>query len=340
MGVTTVEHWSTALIGAGKPGQTPVAIVRRASLPDQRRVVTSLSEVAAVVKQSRLRPPAVFIVGDVARLGEAIPWFEQRPLFGQKVLVTRARDQADTLCRPLAELGAEVLVQPAIEIRPPRDWSAVDAALGRLAEFDWIVFSSSNGVRFFLDRLLTAGRDLRALGKSRLAAVGPGTADELARYHLRADLVPDQFDAESLAASLVNTLERSGSNPARVLLVRASRGRDVLARELAEAGVLVEQVVAYESVDVTALPPELREQMAAGQIAWTTETSSAIARSLVHLFGELLDRTRLVSISPLTSETLRELGFPPAVEAQDYTMAGLIQAIRQASANPPPRPSP
>ena len=322
MGVTTAEHWSQALIAAGKPPATPVAVLRRVSFADQKRIDTTLGEVASVVQAAKLRPPVVFLVGQVAAHGPAWSWFERRPLFGQKVLVTRSAHQAQELARPLAELGADVLLQPAIEICPPADWSPVDRALERLDRFDWLVFSSSNGVTHFLDRLPSVDRDVRALGKVKIAAIGPGTADELARYHLKADLVPDEFRAESLALAL-----KGGAAGKRFLLVRASRGREVLADELTKAGGIVEQVVAYESVDAEQPAADIAQKLAAGQIDWTTVTSSAIARSLARLFGDALKRTKLVSISPITSATLRELGYEPAAEANEYTMAGVVEAI-------------
>jgi uroporphyrinogen III methyltransferase/synthase len=266
----------------------------------------------------------VFIVGEVAEHGADWSWFDKRPLFGQKVLVTRPAHQAAELTEPLAELGAEVLLQPAIEIRPLPITDTSDRLLDCLGKFDWLVFSSTNGVRHFFERLthIFFERDLRALGQIKIAAIGPGTADELARYHLKADLIPAAFRAESLAQALQG--EAAGK---RFLLVRASRGREVLAEELTKAGGIVEQTVVYESVDVEQPDPAIAEQLAAGRIDWTTVTSSAIARSLVRLFGNSLSKTKLASISPITSATLRELGYEPAVEAKEYTMAGVVAAI-------------
>jgi uroporphyrinogen III methyltransferase/synthase len=168
-------------------------------------------------------------------------------------------------------------------------------------------------------------RDLRLLGPVKIAAIGPGTAEELAKYHLKPDLVPDEFRAESLAHSLAKTAAGK-----RFLLVHASRGREVLAAELTKAGGHVEQVVAYESIDVTEPDPDIATQMSAGLIDWTTVTSSAIARSLARLFGDSLKKTKLASISPITSATLRELGFEPSSEAEEYTMPGLVEAILKA----------
>ena len=325
MGVTTVEEWSQSLIGAGKGPDTPVAILRRLSLPDQQRIDTTLADVATAVQRIRLRPPAVFVVGAVAALGKEFTWFEKRPLFGQNVMVTRAIHQSADLAAKLAELGAAVLMQPAIEIRPPEVWSDVDKAIACLSQYDWLVFSSVNGVRALLERILSTELDLRVLGSIKIAAIGPGTADELVRYHLKADLVPEEFRAESLATALAQ--QAAGQ---RFLLARANRGREVLTDELTDAGAFVEQIVVYNSVDVLAADPEIAEKMAADQIAWTTVTSSAIARSLVRMFGASLKNTKLVSISPITTATLREQGYEPAAEAKEYTMDGIVVAIMQA----------
>lgn len=189
-------------------------------------------------------------------------------------------------------------------------------------EFNWLVFSSASGVRYFLDRLLSLGRDLRALGPVQLAAIGPGTAEELARYRLRTDLQPPEYRAESLAAALP-----ADAVGLRYLLIRASRGRDILAKELRRAGAEVEQVIAYQSTDVTSAEDGVTEKLVTGQIDWITVTSSAIARSLARLFGEQLRKSRLASISPVTTETLNELGFEPAVEAEQYTMRGVVDAM-------------
>jgi uroporphyrinogen III methyltransferase/synthase len=325
MGVTTAELWSGALIAAGKPADTPAAIVRRCSLPDQQTIPCTLGTVASEVASRRLRPPALVVVGAVAALAARRGWFVERPLFGVRILVTRAARQAPALAAALTELGADVLLQPAIEILEPDDWRPVDAALARLDRYDWLVFASANGVRALLDRLLEQG-DLRALGHVKLAAIGPASAQELARYHLRADVVPDEYQAESLAASLVDEASRGK----HFLLARASRGREVLAEQLAAHGATVEQIVVYTSRDVPAADEQVASSLREGKIDWITVTSSAIARSLDRMFGVDLRNSRLASISPITSATLRELGHDVAVEARAYTMEGLLEALAAA----------
>ncbi len=328
MGVTTVERWCAELLAGGKPPQTPVRVIRRATWPDQRTEHCRLHELPRLVQERRLRPPVVFVIGEAA-LGEQPGWYERLPLFGQTIVVTRPRHQASRLQQLFEEQGAATLRQPAIEIGPPDSYAPLDEAIAGLGDFEWIVFSSVNGVDHFFRRLWDTGRDTRALGHVRLAAIGPATAQALEARHVRPELVPARFRAEALAEGLVARGGRS------FLLVRASRGRDALERSLKASGGAVTSVVAYRHSDVTTADPQLTDRLEAGEISWVTVTSSAIARSIVRLWGDRLHRTQLASISPVTSATLRELGFPPAAEATVYTMEGLVQAVVDASSRTP-----
>jgi uroporphyrinogen III methyltransferase/synthase len=326
MGVTTVKQWSRALLDGGKPADTPAVIIRRCSLPDQLTVRTTLGELSdQLTPASRIRPPVIVIIGPVASCGENLSWFERRPLFGRTVVVTRPAAQTAPLVDELEELGARVYCQPAIAIEPLNDWSAVDGAIEQLAHFDWLVFSSTNGVDAFFSRLFHSGKDVRALATVRIAAVGPATRDAVSRYHLQVDTQPETFHGEHLAAAL-----EAEVRDRRVLIIRASRGRDVLPQQLADAGAHVTQVVAYHSIDVTVPDAQVTDLLQVGTIDWITVTSSAIARSLHAMFGQLLTRARLVSISPVTSATLRELGLDVAAEAGVATMQGVAAAIVQA----------
>ena len=323
MGVTTAPTWTAALISAGRSAETPTAIVRRCSLPDQRMIQCTLGEVAEkMTGEKKIRPPAIVIVGEVTTLASSLSWFDKRPLFGQTIMVTRPRQQAASLASSLEELGANVVVQPAIRITEPEDWKPVDTAIEQLADYDWLVFSSTNGVNFFFERLFELGHDVRALGGLKLAAVGPGTADELARFHLHVDVRPDDFNAESLTSALSDKARGK-----RFLLPRASRGREVLPDDLRSAGGSVDQIVAYRSLDVEHPDRDVAKRLADGGIDWITVTSSAIAQSLVQLFGDDLRHSRLASLSPITSNTIRELGHEPTIEAKDHNMQGLIDAL-------------
>lgn len=326
MGVTTARHWSTKLVEHGKSADTPAAIVRRCSFPDQTTIRCTLGTVADEIEVRKMRPPAIVIVGAVAAAESTTCWFTDRPLFGVKVLVTRPVEQNTSLRTRLERLGAEVLVQPAIRIDPPADWRPVDRAIHQLSGYDWVVFSSTNGVQYFLDRMVERGRDMRCFGTAQIAVIGSATAELLAKYRLRADLTPDEFRAEALADALAPQ-----AKDRRFLLVRASRGREVLAEQLTAAGAQVEQIVAYESRDVEEADADVAERLKAGEIDYVTVTSSAIARALAKLFGDALHRARLVSISPVTTATLDELGYTPYAEATTYTMEGVVDAIRVAA---------
>ncbi len=327
MGVTTARRWAPSLIDAGMSANTPVALIRRCSFHDQKVLRCELGDVVdRLTPRTKFPPPVIAVIGRVAHAENWFDWYSRRPLVGQSILVTRPSEQMGPLSDRLIELGAGVRHQPAIEIVPPVDWTLVDTAISKLDQTDWLVFASANGVRYFLNRLFELGDDTRSLGGLRLAAMGPQTARRLSEFHLRADLVPSEFRAESMRDALIG--KAAGK---RLLLVRASRGRDLLADELSAAGVDVQQVVVYQSRDVTTPDPEIVQALEDGELTWTTVTSSAIARSLVSLFGQNLRATKLASISPITSQTLRELGFEPAVEANVHTMAGLVDTIIEHS---------
>ena len=242
------------------------------------------------------------------------------------ILLTRPESRNETLRSIFEQLGATVWTQPAIEVLPPESWEPVDASLHNV--FDWIVFSSVNGVDFFFDRMEYLRADLPK--SVRIAVVGSGTDDVLERrIGRRADLVPETFDAEGILQQLVPEAKRGK----RFLLPRASRGRDILQPTLLEAGGDVTEIAVYRSVDVEHADPVILKRMERGDIDWTTATSSAIARSLVRLFGERLFRTKIVSISPLTTATLRKLGYPPKLEAKIASMNGIVDVL---VGRPPP----
>lgn len=322
MGVTTSRNWTKALQQHGMSGDTPAAIVRKISCPEQVTVRCTLEEVADRFEgKNRIRPPAIVIIGDVVGDNDLNSWFEQRPLFGQRILVTRAASQADEFAQKLSQFGAEVVLQPAIEILPPENYEEVDRAIELISEMNWIVFSSGNGVRYFLNRLSELGFDARHFAHVKLAAMGPGTAAALQDFNLKADLLPEQYRAEAMVEALTPQV-----NGEKVLLIRASRGRDILQVGLTEAGADVEQVVVYRSRDVQTLSPSTIEAVKQG-IDWVTFTSSAIARSSIELMGHHLDGLKSVSISPITSEIMRGLGVEPTIEAKQHDLDGLIHAI-------------
>ena len=327
MGFGRLPQIVTALVANGKDPATPAAVVQLASTPDQRTVVATLRDLPTAVQSAGLAAPAVVLIGPVVALRQRLAWFEQRPLFGKRVLVTRPLHQASELVRRLEELGASPFILPAVAIREPADWLPVDGALAELGRYQWLVFTSANGVHALVRRLRQTGRDLRALGSVRLAAIGPGTADVLRTYHLDPDLVPPEFRSESLAEALMEQARGQ-----RVLLVRADRGRDVLRQELARVA-SVDQVAVYAQVDVLDPHSDVLNCLRRGEIDYVTLTSTNIARAVIGVLDQVSrDRiaageVKLVSISPVTSAAIRELELPVAAEATQYTVAGLVEAL-------------
>ncbi len=322
MGVKNTARWSQALIKHGKPPDTPVAIVRWCSRPQQETFRCTLETATETVSQHGIRPPTLFVVGKVVDHAPRRSWFAARPLMNRRILAAGSAKTSRKARDLLAPLGADVVGSPAIRITDPPDWKPVDAAIAKLDQFDWLVFCSLNGVDYFFRRLLELGGDVRLLANVKLAAIGSGTAEQLSQYYVKADLVPEQFNAEGLAAALV---ERAQGK--RFLLAQASRGRSVLFDELERANSKVEQIVVYGSEDVEKPDPETAASLAAGEFNWVMVTSPAIARSLVNLYGDALGKARLASISPLTSAALRDLRYEPTVEASVYTIAGLAESI-------------
>jgi uroporphyrinogen III methyltransferase/synthase len=327
MGFARLAAIARTLIDLGKPPDTPAAVVHCATTGEQRTVSAPLANIAAAVEAAGLTAPAIVIIGAVVALREHLAWFERRVLHGRRVLITRPRAQAGDLALRLEALGAIPLVLPVVEIGPPADWGQVDAAIRQLDRYQWLVFTSVNGVEAFLNRLRQCGKDLRALGGIRLAAIGPRTAEALRGYHLEPDMVPPEYRSESLATAL-----KAHVGGKRVLLARADRGRDLLRDELQKLA-QVDQVAVYSQVDALEPDAAVLDSLRKGEVDYVLLTSSNIARALARLLDEPVRQwittghTKVLSISPVTSAVIRELGWPVAAEAREYTMAGVLQAL-------------
>jgi len=321
MGLTTAGEIARRVIAAGRPASTPAAAVRWATRPDQRTVVATLGDLEARVRDEGLKPPALIVIGDVVRLRDTLDWYERLPLFGRRVVVTRASAQAADLCESLRRLGAEPVEAPAIEIVAPLDFAPLDRAIERLHEYDWLFFTSRNGVERFLARLDQSPRDLRAV-QGKLAAIGPATADALRAAHLSVDVLPEEFVAEGL----IDALAEHPMDGKRVLLPRAAEARELLPETLRERGATVDVVPAYRTI-----PAPSEAEFQAGD--WITFTSSSTVRNTVERHGaETLARMDVASIGPVTSQTAREHGLTVAVEAAEHTVDGLLEALVTATA--------
>jgi uroporphyrinogen III methyltransferase / synthase len=341
MGVKSLPRICRKLIEHGMSPDMPAATIRWGTTPRQRTVVGTVGTLATEVAKARLKPPALTIVGRVVELRETMNWFERRPLFGQTVVVTRTRQQASDLSERLGALGASVIEAPTIELAPPGEWAQVDEELRRIGTYDWVVFTSRNGVTFARQRLAEHGLDARAFGNAKVAAIGDATAravrDEL---FLNVDLCPESFVADALADALARGGHVKG---ARFLLLRADIARPVLRERLQRDGAAeVRDVAIYETRQAASLPQPLLDALDAGEVTWVTFTSSSTARNFAALLGpDYLDRLRdvqIASIGPITTSTLRELQLEPTVQADTFNIDGLIEALL-ARNKPPGRPT-
>lgn len=326
MGVENIEKISKQLIANGRSADCPAAVIRWGTHPEQRTLVTTLGSAAVDVKANNLKPPAIFIVGEVVKLRQQLQWFDNKPLFGKTVIVTRARAQASELTKKLEAQGAKVIEVPAIKIVPAADYAPLDQAVGELHAYKWLVFTSANGVDYFFQRLLKAGKDARALATVKLAAIGSATAQVLADRGLTADLVPSAYKAEELAEALAGQIATGD----KILIARAKVAREVLPESLRKLGAQVDVVTAYETAADCENKDELLAALQSGDASVVTFTSSSTVTNLLKVLGddkELLQKAALAAIGPVTADTLRQHGLAPAIEAEKYTIDGLMQAI-------------
>ena len=332
MGVGRLGKIAANLITHGRAPETPVAVIHRGTTEYQKTVVGTLEDIESKAAEADLKPPAVIVVGEVVGLREELDWYETRPLFGRTVIVTRAREQASEFSLLLREQGARVIELPAIRIVPGPNPQSVKEAIRHLAEYDWIVFTSVNGVRIFLDALGEENLDVRALGNAGLCAIGPATAAALERCGLKVDLVPETYVAESVVDALSSQGNLSGR---KVLLPRAEIARKVLPESLRSLGALVDEVALYSTqIEQPENLEQVREQLAAGEIDMVTFTSSSTVENFAALLGEkaiqaAAERTLFASIGPVTAAKAEEYGIKTEIIPESYTIAALSEAIRE-----------
>ena len=326
MGLSHFDDIAARVIEGGRDASTPAMAVRWGTKPDQEVVRGTLATLPGLLHERGMKPPATIIVGDVVSLRSKLSWFEKLPLFGERIVVTRAKDQADSMSASLRQQGADVFELPTIEIREAADYRALDAAIARLGEYQWLIFTSVNGVKYFLERLDAGANDLRAI-RGKLCAIGPATRDALEKFHLKVDLVAEQYVAEGLLKSL-EAFDLKGS---RVLIARAAVARDVLPDELRRRGATVDVVEAYRTGAPTNLAASARALLER-KPDWITFTSSSTVSNLIEACGAgALDGVKIASIGPVTSETLRKAGLGVTVEASPHTVPALVEAVCKAA---------
>ena len=327
MGLRTLPQHAKALMAAGMSPDMPAAVVSRATLPQQRTVVGTIQDIAARAESAGIIAPALTLIGGAASLRDRVNWFEQLPLFGRTIAVTRTRHQASALAGKLTALGAQVIEAPTIELVPGEP-GPIDEALRNLPAYRWLIVTSVNGVEALVREMRQRGLDGRSLGHLRIGAIGTSTAEALERYLLKADVVPDAFVAEALADALGKADTFTGK---RVLLFRADIARPALTHALQQLGAVCDDISAYKIQKPERLPEELLAAVAEGRLDWITFTSSSTFNNLRELLGgngeALLRKVKIASIGPVTSETIRNAGLEPTIEANPYTIEGLVEAI-------------
>jgi uroporphyrinogen III methyltransferase/synthase len=330
MGIGNLVRIADNLIANGRPSGTPVAVIQRGTTPEQRTLVGTLGDIGEKALQSDIKPPGIIVVGEIVKLRNSLNWFESMPLFGRRIVVTRAREQSSGFLGRLAELGAECIEFPTIETVPPEDWEPLDEAIRSLENYHWLLFTSVNGVKAFFKRLDFLGRDVRDLKGIKLGAIGPKTAAAIHEKGLRPDLVPDEYRAEAV----VSAFKRESAGGLRILLPRAAVAREVLPEELAKMGVSVDVVTAYRTVKPKNERDRVKEMLEAGDIHMVTFTSSSTVRFFVEMFEaegvrlkQWMKKTVVACIGPITAKTAETYGFNVNVTPREYTVAALADEI-------------
>jgi len=330
MGVGNLPAIAARLMEYGRSPQTPVAVIRRGTIPEQKTVVGTLATIAGAAETAGIKPPAIIVVGEVVGLREKLQWFEKRPLFGRRIVVTRAREQASGFLKTLSGLGADCIEFPTIEVVPPESWDPLDAAIRQLSRYDWLLFTSANGVKYFLERLDNGGKDVRDLRGLRIGAIGPGTAGAWSAMGIKPDLVPDEYRAEAV----VEAMARFGVKGRKILLPRAVKAREILPEALREMGAEVDVVPAYRTVRPAHDVKRVEGMFERGEIHMITFTSSSTVTNFMGMFKGKEEKVRewmepviVACIGPITAKTAEKLGFQVDIMPPAYTIDSLTEAI-------------
>jgi uroporphyrinogen III methyltransferase / synthase len=328
MGVKNLENITIKLISHGKPADTPIALVRWGTTAKQQTVTGTLETIVDQVKKAKLKSPAIIIIGHVVSLRRELAWFDKRPLFGKRIVITRARAQASDLVSKLSKLGAHCIEIPTIKIVPPEDLNPLQKSIENINNYDWLLFTSVNGVKFFFDTLFAMGRDVRVLGHLKFGCIGPVTKKRLKNYGIVCDVLPETYRAESV----INAFSKIAIKDKKILLPRAKKARTILPEELTKMGAEIDEVIAYETLLDIDEKENLITLLEKDKIDAVTFTSSSTVSNFLSLLnskdtGKLLNGVITASIGPITSDTARSLNIIPDIEAQDYTIQGLVNAL-------------
>lgn len=326
MGVKNLEQITEALISRGKSPDTPAALIRRGTTPHQGILTATVGGIVELARKNKFKPPAILVVGEVVGLRDTLRWFDAKPLFGMGVVITRPERQADDLARLLAAEGANPIAFPTIAIGPPESWDELDSAIDALDTFEWLIFTSANGVHFFLNRLQALGRDIRDLKGIKICCIGPATARQIEERGIRVDLVPGEYIAEGILKSF-EAMDLTG---AKILIPRAEKARDVLPQGLRKMGAEVVVATTYRTGNSGRKKEELAACLKAGEVQVITFTSSSTVTNFVEIMGadyHLPHDVKIACIGPVTAATAKKAGLTIDIAQEEYTMEGLVASL-------------
>jgi uroporphyrinogen III methyltransferase/synthase len=328
MGMKNLQSIVDNLISHGRGPETPVALIQWGTRTDQKVVTGMLKDIVSRVKAAKLGPPAIIVVGEVVKLRDKLNWYESKPLFGRRVVVTRSRDQASVFAEMLIDRGATTIEFPTIDVVPPKSWEELDRAIAGIETYHWIIFTSANAIRFFMERLRSLNRDLRLLKGVNICVVGPKTAEALEAYGLRPDLIPAEFKAEGVLAALGGSRVKGR----KFLIPRARVAREIIPDRLREQGADVTVATAYENVKPAADLQRVQKLFEEKKIAAVTFTSSSTVHNFVEILGQkeykaLVDGVAVACIGPVTAKTAGEYGMKTDIMPKEYTIPALVDAM-------------
>lgn len=326
MGVKNLPYIVENLVKNGRDPKTPVALIRWGTMPNQKTWTGTLETIVEIAEREKVTPPSLIVVGEVVSLRDRLGWFEKRPLFGRRIIVTRARAQASDFVEKLEASGASTLEFPTIETVEPESWEELDSAIDRISQYDWMIFTSVNGLGYLLYRLKQTGRDIRDLAGPRICAIGKKTADAVESVGMKVDLVPDEFRAEAILEAIGDVKGK------KIFIPRAKEARELLPEELKKMGASVDVVTAYRTVRPTGKKDDILKMIRESAVDMVTFTSSSTVTNFAGMFqktelAEIQGKLKVASIGPITSETAKKLGFTIDVMPGEYTIDGLTQSI-------------
>ncbi len=347
MGVKNISAITSKLMENGRSPDTPTAVIRWGTRPDQKTVVSTLKDVAGLVKEENIKPPAVMVVGDVVKLRETLKWYEKKPLFGHRILITREYTKD---YEPLEELGAEIFEFPTIEIAPPESYRELDESIDKIETYNWIIFTSSNGFKYFMQRLLDKDKDIRDLKGIKICAIGSKTAEKIKEYGLKVDLVPDEFNAEGLISVIVQECGRSEGETSisdfrvsalkglKILLPRAEVAREIFPEKVRELGGEIDTPTAYRAMKPEKHGKRLKRFLKEGRITIATFTSAATFHNFLDIIGEdakeILKDVSIAVIGPVTARAVEKAGLRVSIMPEKATINAMVDEIIKKIINP------